>query len=54
MRDSNADSNGHNHGNTLTNAYLRSRGHTWSVDTGSTGDGRSLRGLHGQRWHGCL
>ena len=30
------------------------RRHTWSVDTGSAGSGRSLRWVHGQRWHGCL
>ena len=45
---------GYNHGNTVTNAYLFSRGHAWSVDSGRAGSDRSLRRLHGQRWHRCL
>ena len=45
MRNSEPDAN--SIGNALSDSYVRSRGHTWSVDTGSAGSGRSLRGLHG-------
>ena len=45
---SNGNSHGYGHRHSLANAYVPTGRHTWSVDTGSAGDGRSLRGLHGQ------
>jgi hypothetical protein len=62
MRESHADSNAdgyaytdsYAHRDTLSDANVHSRGYAWSVDTGSAGGDRSLRGLHGQRWDLCV
>ena len=44
--------NGNGNGNALCNAHLHTRRwHTRAVDAGSAGRGRSLRRVHGQRWH---
>ena len=40
--------------NANTDAYVLSRRHARAVDTGSACSDRSLRRLHGQRWHLCL
>ena len=52
--DADAYSDGHNDGNTVSDAYLPTRRFARSVDTGSAGSDRSLRRFHGQRWHLCL
>ena len=34
-----------------TDAHLRTGMHAWDVDAGCAGSDRSLRWVHGQRWH---
>ena len=61
--DSNGDSNGDSDSNSdcygHSNINVDADVHTWgrntrAVDAGSACSDRSLRGLHGQRWHLCL
>jgi hypothetical protein len=42
------------HGNAFADANVRGGRYSWSMDAGSAGGDRSLRWLHGQRWHLCL
>jgi hypothetical protein len=42
------------HGDALSDAYVPTGRFPGAVDAGSAGRDRSLRGLHGQRWHLCL
>ena len=52
MRDSYPDTD--SVGNALGDAYVPTGRFARSVDAGSAGSDRSLRRLHGQRWHLCL